>query len=171
MVYVLGCDHYLQEYELQDWQEEIRKVEQELKGKFYSLTEEVMRAYAITFVGEECKPAQDTIPRRLATEIGCKYAEIDMGTAERESNGIPRDYEKLGAEEQARCNALREEYMVKRTYSESTVEEAKLIVCGARHIEALASRFRDREREVIMRNALNEKWWDPPWERLMRGEI
>jgi hypothetical protein len=44
MVYILGCDHYLQEYELQDWQDEIRKIERQLKEKFYSVTEKIIFA-------------------------------------------------------------------------------------------------------------------------------
>ena len=171
MVYILGCDHYLQEYELQDFQDEIRKIEHELKGKFYALTEEVIRTHCVKFVGEECKPGQDTIPRRLCAELGCKYAEIDMNSEEREKHGIPKNYEKLGNDEQQKCNALREKFMVQRTYSESTVEATRLIVCGALHIEGLAEQFREREPRVIVRSVLNETWWDPPWERMMRGEI
>jgi hypothetical protein len=171
MLHVLGCDHYLQGYDLQDWQDEIRKIEHELKGKFYAVTEEIIRAYAIKFVGEECKPAQDTIPRRLAAELGCKYAEIDMSMAERERNGIARNYEKLGEEEQKRCNALREEYMVERTYAESTLDASKLIVCGALHVEGLSNRFRERGEQVTSRNVLKEAWCVLPFERMMRGEI
>ena len=161
----------MQEYDLQDYTEEIRKIERELKERFYLITEEIIRTQAITFIGEECKPAQRTIPRALAAEHRCKYAEIDMNSRQREEYRIPKNYEKLGNDEQRRCNALREEHMVERTYSESTVETAKLIVCGALHLEALARRFREREPQVIVRNVLNEKWWDPPWEMLMRGEI
>jgi hypothetical protein len=171
MVHILGCDHYLQEYELQDCQEEIRKIEHDLKKKFYSVIESIICDHAINFVGEECKPAQKTIPRELAAERGCKYAEIDMSSAERERKGITKNYEKLGNEEQKRCNALREAYMVERVYSESTPEESKLIVCGALHIEGLASIFRKREREVIIRNVLSEEWCDLPWEKMMRGEL
>ena len=171
MLHILGCDHYLQEYELQDCQEEIRKIEHELKKKFYSVIEEIIGGHAISFVGEECKPAQKTIPRELASERGCKYAEIDMSLTERERKGIPKNYEKLGNEEQRRCNALREEYMVDRTYSESTPEESKLIVCGALHIEGLASLFHKREKEVVTRNVLSEDWCDLPWDRMMRGEL
>jgi len=166
-----GCDHYLQEYELQGFQDEIRKIERELKGRFHALTEEIIRTHSIKVVGEECKPGQDTVPRRLSAELGCEYAEIDMNSEDREKHGIPKNYEKLGDDQQRRCNALREEFMVERTYSESTVETAKLIVCGALHMEALAQRFREREPQVIVRNVLNEKWWDPPWEKMMRGEI
>ena len=98
MVRILGCDHYLQEYELQDCQEEIRTIEHDLKKKFYSVIEAIICSRAINFVGEECKPTQKTIPRELAAELGRKYAEIDMNSAERERNGIPKDYEKLGNE-------------------------------------------------------------------------
>jgi len=171
MVCILGCDHYLQEYDLQDWQEEIRKIEHELKGKFYSVTEEIIRNQAIRFIGEECKPAQNTIPRKLAVELGCKYAEIDMSSEERERKGIPKNNERPGSDEQKRCNTLREEYMVERTYRESTLETSKLIVCGALHIDGLANRFRERGEEVATRNLLNEGWCDLPWDKLMRGEL
>jgi hypothetical protein len=171
MVHILGCDHYLQEYELQDGQGEIRKIEHTLKEKFYAVTEEIIRKHATKFVGEECKPAQKTIARELAAEFGCIYAEIDMSSAERERKGIPKNYERLGSEEQKRCNTLRESYIVERTYSEATPEESKLIVCGALHIDGLATIFRQREGEVVTRNVLNDEWCDLPWERMMRGEI
>jgi len=170
MVHILGCDHYLQEYDLQDYTEEIRKIERELKERFYLITEEIIRTQAITFIGEECKPAQRTIPRALAAEHRCKYAEIDMNSEERERRGIAKNYDDLGDDEQRRCWGLREDYMVERTYAESTVEAAKLIVCGALHIDGLERRFRERE-EVTTRNLLAEKWCVLPFERMMRGEL
>jgi len=171
MVYILGCDHYLQEYELQGWQDEIRKIERQLKEKFYSVTEEIILDQAVKFIGEECKPGQNTIPRKLGTELGCKYAEIDMNSEERERKAIPKGYERLGSDEQKRCNALREDYMLERTYRESTLETSKLIVCGALHVEGLANRFRERGEEATTRNLLNEQWCDLPWDRMMRGEL
>jgi hypothetical protein len=171
MVYILGCDHYLQEYELQDWQDEIRKIERQLKEKFYLVTEEIILNQAIKFIGEECKPGQDTIARKLAMELGRKYAEIDMSSEERERKAIPKGYEKLGSDEQRRCNALREDYMLEQAYRESTLETSKLIVCGALHVEGLADRFRERGEDVTTRNLLNEQWCDLPWDRMMRGEL
>ena len=130
-----------------------------------------MRANGIGFVGEECKPLQDTIPRRLAAELGCKYAEIDMAAEERERNGIPKNYERLGEDEQERSFAIREEYMVARVYRESSLQASKLIVCGALHINSLAKRFHDRGEIVTTRNLLNEEWCDLPWDRMIRGEL
>jgi hypothetical protein len=171
MVYILGCDHYLQDYDLQDYTQEIRKVERALKERFYSIIEEIIRAQTITFVGEECKPAQETIPRALAAELGCKYVEIDMASEEREKRGIAKNYDELGNDEQKRCYELREDYMVERTYVESTVEAPKLIVCGALHIDGLARRFREREEEVVTRNLLTKKWCVLPLDLMMRGAL
>jgi hypothetical protein len=44
MVFVLGCDHYLQEYELTESNEELYRVERKTKEQFYELTKEIIQA-------------------------------------------------------------------------------------------------------------------------------
>lgn len=94
MVYLLGCDHYLQEYNLGESNAEVRQIEHDLKNTFYSVIERIVQTHKIDFVGEECKPTQATIARAVAIELGCSYAEIDMPAAERERNEIAKDYQR-----------------------------------------------------------------------------
>ena len=158
MVYLLGCDHYLQEYDLTEPDEEVRTVECTTKKRFYDLTSEIMQREGIQFVGEECKPGQRTIPRVVASECACSYTEIDMPLQERERRGIPRNYQGLGEPERVRGYAMREDFMVERTYSQSTVDTNKLIVCGGEHLKGLETRFAQRGETVVTRNLTSEEW-------------
>ena len=158
MVYLLGCDHYLQEYDRTESIDELWAVERKTKEQFYELAKNIIESEQIQFVGEECKQGQKTIPRVLATEHGCSYAEIDMSLAERESRGIARDYQNLGEEERTRVYNLREDHMVQRVYSESGNGLSKLIVCGAEHLKGLEARFRAGTEEVTIRDLTKEDW-------------
>jgi len=94
----------------------------------------------------------------LATELNCIYAEIDMPVEERAKRGIARDYQSLGEEEKTRVFGIREDYMVRRVYSESSVGVRKLIVCGAEHLGALESQFRKSGEQVSTRDLTKENW-------------
>jgi hypothetical protein len=158
MVYLLGCDHYLQEYDRTESLDELWKVERETKEQFYELTKNVIESEGIQFVGEECKKGQKTIPRILATELGCRYAEIDMPIEERDRRGIPRDYQSLGEEVRTSVYNLRENHMLQRVYSESNIGERKLIVCGAEHLKGLEARLRQSEGQLTKRDLTREDW-------------
>src|SRR5579859_4275382 len=158
MVYLLGCDHYLQEYERTEPEDSLWKSEYAAKETFYEIGKEIIKAERIQFVGEECRQDQKTIPRALAAELGCSYAEVDMPLEHREKRGIARNYLELGDQERDRVYAMREEYMVGRIYSESAVETRKLIVCGAEHVEGLETRFRASGEEVTTRDLTKEDW-------------
>ena len=80
-----------------------------------------------------------------------------MPSEEREKNDIAKDYQRRQGEE-IRGYALREEYMLSRVYSESTLGQRKLIVCGALHTEGLAKKFRERREEVTVRDVTREEW-------------
>ena len=110
------------------------------------------------FVGEECKPGQKTIARVLAAEPQCSDPEIDMPIEERDRRGIARDYQKLGEEERSRVYNVREEFMVQRVYSESSVDTRKLIVCGAGQLKGLKSRFLRIVKQVSKRDLTTEDW-------------
>jgi hypothetical protein len=158
MVYLLGCDHYLQEYDRAESIDELWAVERETKEQFYELTKNVIESERIQFVGEECKRGQKTIPRVLATELSCSYAEIDMSLEERDSRGIARDYQRLGDEERTRVYNLREDYMVQRVYSESGASFRKMIVCGAEHLDGLEARFGASGEAVTTRDLTKKDW-------------
>lgn len=154
MVYILGCDHYLQNYDLTEPDEEISQIEREIKNEFYELTKEIIQTRSVRFIGEECLPGQKTIPRALAAELGCSYCEIDMALAEREMLGIAKNYQGLDEEERNRGYSLLEDHMVNGTYSESTVEACKLIVCGAKHLNAVKKKFEQYGETVERRDLL-----------------
>jgi hypothetical protein len=156
MVYILGSDHYLQGYALGD-PEDVREIELNSKHNFYAIVEEIVGTHKIEFIGEECKVGQKTIPRAIAKEVGCKYAEVDMPAIEREKRGIASDYERR-EDEKSRGYALREDYMLERIYTESNVGARKLIVCGALHIESLARGCKMRGDEVTTRDVTKEAW-------------
>jgi hypothetical protein len=158
MVYLLGCDHYLQEYDRTESIDELWATELKTKKRFYELTKDVISTERIEFVGEECRGGQKTIPRVLAGELGCNYAEIDMPVEERDRRGIARDYQRLGEEERARVYSIRENYMVQRVYSESNVSIRKLIVCGAEHLKGLQSQFLQSGEQVSTYDLTKEDW-------------
>ena len=148
----------MQEYDRTESLDELWTVERETKERFYELTKSVIESERIQFVGEECKKGQKTIPRVLATELGCRYAEIDMPEEERDRRGIPRDYQSQGEDERTRVYNLREDHMVQRVYSESGNSLRKLIVCGAEHLKGLEARFRAGKEEVTIRDLTKEDW-------------
>lgn len=158
MVFLLGCDHYLQEYELTEWDEELRSLEHSSEEKFYELTKKIIRDEGIQFVGEECIQNQRTIPRVLASESMCDYAEIDMPLDERERQGIARTYQSMGESERDRVYAMREQYMVDKVCSNSMFATRKLIICGAEHIKGLNAKFSQLGEQVKARDLTKEDW-------------
>jgi len=158
MVFVLGCDHYLQECDLTESNEEVCKIERRTKGRFYELVKEIVSGEEIQFIGEECKPSQKTIPRALATEFKATMPKLICPFEERQKRGIERNYQALGEQERNRVYAIREEYMVERIYSESTLGMHKLIVCGADHIKGLQARLAEHGETLTARDLTKEDW-------------
>lgn len=109
MIYLLGCDHDLQEYDRTESVDELWAAEFKTKERFYQLVKDVIESERIRFVGEECKRGQKTIPRILATELRCGYVEIDMPVEERDRRVIARDYQELGGEGRSRVYKIRED--------------------------------------------------------------
>lgn len=169
-VYILGCDHWLQPYDLCEPMPEFQEIERQLKQRFYSIVEELIKTQNIASVGEECKRNQHTIPRALAKETGCEYAEIDMPGEERLRQGIQDDYEK-NPETRARGYDLREQFMIEKATSELKRPGPKLIVCGSEHVASLKTRFEKLGETVATRDVTQEPWFDPPYKRLQRGEF
>jgi hypothetical protein len=158
MVHLLGWDHNLQDYELIEHDEDIRKIEYSIKDKFYKLTTAIISKNRIRFVGEECKRGAKTIARIVAGELACPYDEIDMPLEERANHGIARDYQLSGAPEVDRVYKLREQYMFDKITSKSGFDGEKLIVCGAEHLKGLAARFTSHGQIVDVRDLTKEDW-------------
>lgn len=132
MIHIIGADHYLQPYGLKEWSDKSRLREKAMKAMFYSILREAIQSNGVRFVGEECKPNERTIPRAVAEERNCAYAEIDMPIAQRREAGIPDNYQSLGDEMRQRAYEIREQYVVARSIQ--SPENHKLIICGREHI-------------------------------------
>jgi hypothetical protein len=150
---------------------EFQKIEQQLKQKFYSIVEVLIKTQNIASVGEECKRDLRTIPQALAEENGCDYTEIDMPVEERRQRGIPDNYETHGGETKARGHDIREQFMVEKAISELKRPGPKLIVCGSEHVASLKARLEKLGETVATRDVTQEPWFDPPYKRLQRGEF
>ena len=157
MVFLLGCNHYLQYYDLMETEGQLKNLEFQTRESFYELLQKIIQSRKIRFVGEECWPQTKTIARVLAFELSCHYAEIDMMIVERQRWGIPDNYQELGSKERDRGFAIREDHMVKRTYEGSTVDTQKLIVCGAEHLNGLGARFSSHGEDVTTRDLTKEE--------------
>lgn len=157
MVFLLGCNHYLQYYDLMEVEEQLKKLEFQTRERLYELMQKLMQSREISFIGEECWPQTKTTASVLASELSCHYAEIDMLIAERRRRGILDNYKELGPPERDRGFAIREDHMVKRVYEESTVDAQKLIVCGAEHLAGLEVRFLSHCEDVMMRDLTKEE--------------
>lgn len=157
MVFLLGCNHYLQYYDLMETDEQLKNLEFQTRGSLYELLQETIQSRKITFVGEECWPQTKTIARVLAPELSYHYAEIDMMIVERRLRGIPDDYQELDPAQRDRCFAIREDHMLKRVYEETTVDSHKLVICGAEHLKGLAARFSVHGEVVTTRDLTMEE--------------
>jgi hypothetical protein len=171
MLHIVGCDHYLQPYELQEFMDDVRDIEKQLKGTFYSKLEELIKNKKVAIVAEECKPNQKTIPRVLAREQNAEYIEIDMPLEERHKLGIPDDYEQRGGAVRANAIELRERHMVEKTLTKCKRSDSCLVVCGSEHIAGLRQKLVSHGHDVAIRDVTAESWFDPPWAKPSRGEL
>jgi hypothetical protein len=170
-VHVWGIDHYFQNYELKEWMDECRKIEVDIKGRFYKELETAIGEEKISVIAEECKKDEKTIPRALACEQKCEFREIDMPLDVRRANGIPDDYEQRGDEEKLRGYLVREQHMFAKAVENLTADTNLLVVCGTEHMQRIADTFSQAGHEVVIRNVATESWFDPPYRRLERGEL
>ena len=169
MVYLLGCDHYLQAYELGEFMQECRDIQLTLKRKFYDLLRDIVVTNEIDFIGEECRTGVRTIAGVIAEECRRPYAVIDMPVEARRQAGIPDDYEERGSGARMNGYIVREEWMFNRCLGYQA--NRRLVVCGSEHVDRLANRFREIGEDVFMRIVNQEGWFDPPYARLQRGGL
>ena len=171
MVHIIGVDHWLQEYELvADGEYSMGEpTEAELayrrnsKEMFYEIVESHIQNGDFTVLGEECRPLQDTIGRRLAAENSIHYLEIDMLKNERAASGILPNYQD-SLEEAIRGIKLREEHMVQKLAAYLGRTNV-LVICGANHIDGLTRLFSEKELSVTSQDVSKEEWAQSPIEK------
>ena len=93
MVYLLGCDHWLQEPELSGpsiWAEVDRTPKARRQRElFRAEVEGIIRSGPVDFIGEETKQNLTTPAKQLCAKYGFTYRNIDMPLEERRQQGIP----------------------------------------------------------------------------------
>ncbi|HVP43058.1 MAG TPA: hypothetical protein VMS96_06475 [Terriglobales bacterium] len=170
-VFVVGLDHWLQPYDLQEYADDARREERKIKGQFYEFLDDLIKKEKISFVGEECRPGEKTIPRELARENRCEYGEIDMPQDLRRAANIPEDYEQHQGAVRDRGISLREDYMVKRFRELKTMDGPGLVICGAEHIPGLEKLLACNGDKVFTTDVRAAAWYDTILNKFLRGEI
>jgi hypothetical protein len=172
MVYILGVDHWLQEYNLvapcEHLSGEPSKDEliyrRQSKGRFYEIVESLIPKHGFSLLGEECKRGQDTIPRRLADKTGMEYLEIDMAPTEREADGIDKEYERSDDTRSAGYK-MRERHMFNKISAALSINCHALIICGAVHLGGLVRLFQAGGMRVLSEDISKEEWVENPIKR------
>jgi hypothetical protein len=93
-----------------------------------------------------------------------------MPNDERRRVGIPEDYETRDEDVRLSGYSLREDYMCGRIAAGDN-RESVLVVCGAVHLPGISERLTKCGYEVEMRDLTAEAWFDPPYKRIIRGEV
>jgi hypothetical protein len=169
MIYILGCDHWLQPAEILDVGDEVRELAERNKRSFSAEIRAIIQPLPLGFVGEECRDNEDTIARLLAAELGWQYRMIDIPGQQRATYGIPETYEtvyKANLSEILRCHLIRERYMFERVQAYRGEAANVLAIVGSEHVGRLAKLFTDNGDEVQCKDVTNSSWFDPPWRHL-----
>lgn len=166
-VFVVGLNHQIQQRTIRSYGEEIVRLETDQKVQFANVLERIIRERHVQFVGEEAEHGVEAIAGRVASDLGSRYANIEMPPAERERRSIPRDYTKkdspYSAEQKLVWQRQREDHMFERAFAEAGEAESVLILCGREHTEPLAERFRQAGHSVEQYDVNREGWYVEDW--------
>lgn len=173
MVYILGCDHWLQEPENNEPQkpgtfgELFQEIDRSPKARkqrqlFSNLIEEIICSNSIEFVGEETNQGLQTPARNSAEKYHCLYSNIEMPPDVKRQNGIPEDYqnpEKYPREQLEAWYRLRERYMFDEVRKQRGERTRSLVVCGALHMRPLAELFSKGDETVRLQDVTEAEWY------------
>jgi hypothetical protein len=166
MIFIIGCDHGHQRRAQSCGGYGVEAFEREQKGNFVEAVERIVVEIRPALVGEEINHGADTFAAELARKHGCNYVNIDMSEPQRREAGIPRSYSDdrggHSAEELARWDRMREEFMVEQTVHNLNDGNA-LVICGRLHQKNLAQIFRERGQDVRVVDLSTEPWYSEHW--------
>jgi hypothetical protein len=169
-VFILGCHHALQSVEIcWRWLElkeflaaiekDVEVTAREQKEHFARRVRELIATEHVTFIGEEAD-RDLTMQASLLCE---RWHPIDMSKEERERREIPFDYidkaEKYTAENRARWDAEREQYMFQQVQENRGNAPTILVICGSNHMNALVSLFRQVGDDVMPPEDITKAPW------------
>jgi hypothetical protein len=166
-VLVIGLNHQIQVDAIRSIGPEIEQLEREQKDGFAKGLHQVIQREKIQFVGEEGEHGVQLIAERVARQLGCKHANIEMTLVDRGKRGIPPDYlnprRPYTKEQRDKWTAEREEHMVQTAISGAGTSDRILILCGRDHTDSIATRFRNLGHEVETRDLSSEDWYVENW--------
>lgn len=164
-VLVMGLNHQIQRPFASNDQRALDFVLDQ-KDRFAGVIREAVRSRGVGFVGEEANHREPSIAESVCNEEGCRYANVEMPPEERTRRGIPPGYnenDEIAADEKARWNREREDYMVESVLSESGKSESALIICGSQHSESLAKQLRAKGHAVELDDLQKQSWYVEDW--------
>jgi hypothetical protein len=166
-VLIIGLNHQIQADIVRSMGPDIEQLEREQKDKFTQTIHRVIQQEKAQFVGEEGEHGVPLIAERVAQQLGCKHANVEMAPAERRQRGIPPDYSDLNRpysqEQRDGWNTKREQYIVQSAIFGAGTSDKVIILCGRDHTDSLATRFRELAHDVETYDLNQEGWYVEDW--------
>lgn len=174
LIVLVGCDHNLQRKHPPQLPKSIDpEIIDEMARQRQHFEDDLRAVFKVApfdLVGEEINHDADTIPRDLAAEHACLYANIDMPLKVRGQLEIPPDYvgatKKYSPEQLSGWHRQREQYMYDRVMEERATGTTTLVLCGSVHLIPMAAMFRRTGLEVRVEFDVTQKpWYTSDWSR------
>jgi hypothetical protein len=167
-IIIVGVNHQIQPVEILSCSSNggAEKFEKEQKDKFAELLQKKITENDVEIVGEEARHGHETVTQRVCESEGCRHTNVEMTPEERIARDIPGGYnENPGFPEadRERCNKEREDYMATKALAEANGADSMMVICGSRHLEALAQRFRAAGHTVKTVPLQDQPWYIEDW--------
>lgn len=166
-VLIIGLNHQIQVDSVRSKGPDIEQLERKQKDNFAQAVGRVIQREKAQFVGEEADHGVPLIAERVAKQLACKHANVEMTPAERHKRGIPPDYldpsRPYSLEQRDKWNSEREEYIVQTAISGAGTSDTIMILCERDHTDSLAKRFRDLGHEVETCDLNQKDWYVENW--------
>ncbi len=160
MIYVVGCNHGIQQEQRPIAQERTRQ-----RSHFRRAIEGIVANNRIGVICEEWDDeAGRTITQDIADSRGLRWANINTTREDLRQMGIPLLYTKLlgvGAGQRACWHAEREQLMLRRIRQSRRGNDNLLVVCGFDHMVPLSELLRAGGVEVEVLDYRECDWYDP----------
>jgi hypothetical protein len=175
-ILIVGVNHQIQPAEILSWGSngKPQKFEKEQKEQFASLLEGKIIENDVQVVFEEAMHGQETVTQRVCESANCRRVNIEMTPEERSARAIPAGYNEnpeFPATDRERSNREREDYMAAKTITEPGEAESVIVICGSRHVQPLAERFRDAGHTVECIELEDQPWYIEDWAEHMRTKL
>ena len=164
MVYILGCNHGIQQETVGD-NEDTAQVRAEQRTYYKQLIDEIVREGDIRLICEEWPhEGGRTVAHRIADRCGLQWISIDTTPEQLRGMGIATPlYIRLPIprEKKAMWHSMREEVMVCKIKKKRVDAQNLLVVCGFDHMLPLSDRLREGIGGVKIVDYRKMGWYRP----------